>query len=92
MASPTGLWPKPTLDFKDEIRVYETEFAKLKDQLSDVEFVVDELVTSAEQVVSIKDRLKEVDGILVIHFTLGIAPILTEILSAGQPTMVFAVP
>ena len=92
MASPTGLWPKPTLDFKDEIRVYETEFAKLKDQLSDVEFVVDELVTSAEQVVSIKDRLKEVDGILVIHFTLGIGPILTEILSAGQPTMVFAVP
>ena len=92
MASPTGLWPKPTLDFKDEIRVYETEFAKFKDQLSDVEFVVDELVTSAEQVVSIKDRLKDVDGILVIHFTLGIGPILTEILSAGQPTMVFAVP
>jgi hypothetical protein len=87
-----GLWPKPDMDFQKEIQIYETEFKKLQDELSDVEFVVDELVTSPEQASNIKSRLKNVDGILAIHFNIGILPILNEILSAGIPTMVFAVP
>ena len=92
MGTSHGLWPKPNLDFQKEIRFYESEFAKLKDELSGVDFVVDELVTSPEQVGRIKDRLKNVDGILAIHFNIGIRPILNEILSVGQPTIVFAVP
>jgi hypothetical protein len=92
MGTSHGLWPKPNLDFQKEIRFYESEFAKLKDELSDVDFVVDELVTSPEQVARIKNSFKNVDGILTIHFNIGIRPILNEILSAGQPTMVFAVP
>ncbi len=92
MGSSHGLWPKPNLDFQKEIRFYESEFAKLKDELSDVDFVVDELVTSPDQVGRIKNSLKNVDGILAIHFNIGMRPILNEILSAGQPTMVFAVP
>jgi len=88
----SGLWPKPNLNFKEEIGFYESEFAKLKEELSDVDFVVDELVTSPEQVANIKSRLKNVDGILVIHLTLEVKGILDEILSSGQPTMVFAVP
>lgn len=92
MGTSQGLWPKPNLDFKKEIQIYESEFKKLKDELSDVEFVVDEMVTSPEQVSNIKSRLKDVDGILAIHFNIGIMPILNEILIAGRPTMVFAVP
>jgi len=92
MGTSSGLWPKPDLDFKKEIQVYESEFDKLKDELYDVDFVVSELVTSPEEVITIKDRLKDVDGILAIHFTIGIMPILNEILSEGVPTMVFAVP
>ncbi len=92
MATPHGHWPKPTLNFQDEIRFYESEFAKLKDELSDIEFVVDELVTSPGQVGSIKSRLKDVDGIMAIHFNNGVRPILNEILSVGRPTTVFAVP
>lgn len=92
MGTSQGLWPKPNLDFKKEIRFYESEFEKLKAELSDVEFVLDELVSSPEQVRTLKSRLQDVDGILAIHFTLGITPILNEILGAGQPTMVFAVP
>jgi hypothetical protein len=65
---------------------------KLKDELYDVEFVINELVTSPEEVNIIKSRLKDVDGILAIHFSIGIMPILNEILSTGVPTMVFAVP
>jgi len=92
MGTSGGLWPKPKLDFRNEIRFYESEFAKLKDELSDVEFVVDRLITSADQVGPFKSKLKEVDGILVIHLSMGIRSILNGILSVGKPTVVFAVP
>ncbi len=92
MGTSHGLWPKPNLNFKEEIRFYESEFLKLKDELSDVDFVVDELITTPEQVAPLKDKLKSVDGILAIHFNIGIGSILNEILSLGQPTIVFAVP
>lgn len=85
-------WPKPYLDLKKEVRFYESEFAKLKDELSDVKFVVDELVASPEQATSLKERLKDVDGILVIHLTMGTGGILKEILKSQKPTTVFAVP
>ena len=92
MGTSHGLWPEPNMDLTKEIQVYESEFGKLKNELSDVEFVVDELVTSPEQAINIRSRLKEADGILVIHFNIGIMPALREILSAGLPTIVFAVP
>ncbi len=92
MGTSQGLWPKPNLDFKKEINFYETEFEKLKNEFSDVEFVLDELVTSAEQVDNFKSGLTDVDGIMAIHLSIGITPILRAILSLGLPTMVFAVP
>jgi hypothetical protein len=87
-----GLWPKPNMNFAEEIRFYESRFAELKDEISDVEFTVNQLIATAEEVSGIKDQLKEADGILVIHFNIGIMPALNEILAVGQPTMVFAVP
>ncbi len=92
MGNSEGLWPKPDLNLEDEIRFYKSRFAELEDELSDVEFAVDELVSTPEEVVSIKDKLSGVDGILVIHLTLEISTILNEILSTGKPTMIFAVP
>jgi L-arabinose isomerase len=92
MGDAKGLWPKPNLDFQQEIKFYETEFGKLKDELSDVEFVVDELVTRPERIGELKSRLENVDGILVIHLSLEVMPILKEILSVNKPTMVFAIP
>ena len=80
------------MNFDNEIRFYESQFTNLSGELSDVEFVVNKLVTSAEEVSSIKNILENVDGILAIHLNIGIRPILSEILSTGQPTMVFAVP
>ncbi|MHC4194031.1 MAG: hypothetical protein ACYSP9_07635 [Planctomycetota bacterium] len=85
-------WPRPRLDLKKEIRFYEAEFAKLKDELSDVDFVVDELVASPEQVAALQGRLKGVDGILVVHLTMGTGGILKAILENNIPTAVFAVP
>ncbi len=92
MGTSHGLWPKPKLDLENEVRFYESRFAELKDELADVDFVVDELITSANQVGSIKDRLKDVDGILAIHFNIGVRSILNEILKSQKPTTVFAVP
>jgi len=92
MGTSHGLWPEPRMDLRKEIRFYESEFAKLKDELADVEFVIDRLITSAEQVGPLKNILKEMDGILLIHFNMGVRPILDEILSVGKPTVVFAVP
>jgi len=92
MGTSHGLWPEPRMDFRKEIRFYESEFAKLKNELSDVEFVVDQLVSSADQVGPLKNRLKEVDGILAIHFNIGVRPIINEVLSMGKPTVIFAVP
>jgi L-arabinose isomerase len=92
MGTSRGLWPKANMDFEAEIQSYKQEFAKLKDELSDVEFVVDELVTSPEQIGNLKDKLKSVDGILAIHFNIGVRSILNEIVSLGHPTIVFALP
>ena len=92
MGTLKGLWPKPHLNLQDEIRSYHSDFEKMQGELSDVEFVVDQVVTSPQQVNEIKDKLRNVDGILVIHLNLEVRPILMEILAAGRPTMVFAIP
>ncbi len=92
MGTKEGLWPKPKLSFQDEIRIYEAQFAKFGSEMADVDFVVDEIVTSAEAVARIKPRLQNVDGILVIHLSMGTGGILNEILSVGKPTAVFALP
>jgi len=92
MGTSQGLWPKPRLDFKNEIKFYESEFAKLSGELSDVEFVIDQMVSSPDQIKPLKSKLEGVDGILAIHFNIGVRPILNEILSVGKPTVLFAAP
>jgi hypothetical protein len=92
MGSAGGLWPKPKLNLDEEARSYKAAFDAMKDEVADVEFVVDQLVASPEQVRQLKDRFGSVDGILAIHLNMGISSTLAEILAAGRPTVVFAVP
>ena len=87
-----GLWPKPKLNLQDEVRFYEGQFAKLGKEVADVEFTGNALVTSAEAAQNLKGRLQDVDGVLVIHLSMGVGGILEAILSAGKPTAVFAIP
>lgn len=89
---PEAHYPNPNLDLKKEVAFYQSKFAEMRKELSDVEFVVDELVTSVEQIRPLTDRLKEADGILVIHLSLWIMPMLREILALGRPTVVFSIP
>jgi hypothetical protein len=92
MGLPDPHWPKPTLDLEKEIQFYESQFAIHKKELADVDFVVNRLVSSPEQVEKLKDNLKDVDGILAIHLTIWIRNILDAILEQGKPTIVFAAP
>ncbi len=92
MGLPDPHWPTPTLNLEKEIKFYESQFAQYKDQLADVDFVVNRLVSSPEQVEKLKDNLKDVDGILAIHLTIWIGRILEGLLAQGKPTVVFAAP
>jgi hypothetical protein len=92
LAIPGSGWPTPKLDLEAELRTYKAAFESLKGALADVEFVIDQMVTSPAQIEAMKNELKGVDGILVIHLNIGIWSILAEILKAGRPTMFFAVP
>jgi len=89
---PKAHYPNPNLDIQEEIKIYQAEFAKMKDQFADVEFVPDEWISSPEQVKALKDKLADADGILVIHLTLATLPILSEILALGRPTVIFSLP
>jgi len=92
IGQPGALWPTPKMDLNAELRRYEREFDRLSDELSDVDFVGNTLVTSPEEVRGLEDKLAEVDGILVIHLSMGISSTLDEILSIGRPTVLFAAP
>jgi hypothetical protein len=91
-AIPKALWPTPKLDLTAEVQRYETEFLRMRKDFADVDFPVDKLITQAEQVKELGDSLRDVDGILVIHLSMGITPILEEILRSRRPTVVFAAP
>ena len=92
VGTPGGHWPRPDLDIEEEARSYRAAMEKMKPELADVEFPVDELITSAGQAKQLAGRLSGVDGILVIHLKMGISAMLAEILAAGRPTVVFAAP
>jgi len=92
LANPQGLWPKPNLDLEAEARSYREACEGMKEELADVDFAVDQIITSPEQVAALQDSLAGVDGILAIHLNIGIGATLQEIVKAGVPTVVFAAP
>ncbi len=92
LGRPNAHWPTPTMDLDAEHKRYESEFARMKEEFADVDFVVNELITDRAQLTKVQDALKQVDGILVIHLSMGITEVLRDILAAGQPTMLFAAP
>ncbi len=87
-----ALWPKPDLNFEKEIRMYKAEFARMADELADVDWVVDELITSNEQLGPLRNKIAQADGVLVIHLKMGVSSILKAIVGIGKPTMLFAIP
>lgn len=89
---PKAHYPNPAIDLASEMRTYQGHFDKLQGELSDVDFVVDELVGTPEQVKALGDRIAGCDGVLAIHLTLGVLPVMTALLAMGRPTMIFSPP
>lgn len=87
-----GGWPKPDLDVDQEMKTYEGHFAKLKEELADVDFTVNELVSTADQAAGMASKAADADGVLVIHLTMGAEGVLPAVVKWGKPTVVFAVP
>ena len=85
-------WPSPAVMMKEDVEKYEAELAQLKPKLADIEFVDAGLVSSAADLARAKEKLKDVDGILVIHLALGTGPLITGLLELGPPVVVFAKP
>lgn len=92
MGIPKAHWPTPALDLEAETRRYETEIAGMKSGFSDIEFTMSRLMTKPEQIADIAGILAEADGILAIHLSMGITPLLAELLKFKKPTMLFAAP
>ncbi|MCX7013992.1 MAG: hypothetical protein NTW86_15805 [Candidatus Sumerlaeota bacterium] len=92
MGIPKAKWPTPDLDLNAEVETYEREFARLSRELADVEFVGSQLVTALAQANGLAETLADVDGVLAIHLSMGVTPILRALLAAGKPTMLFAAP
>jgi L-fucose isomerase-like protein len=82
----------PGMDLAAERKSYEEQFAQMASELADVDFFVDELVTEEKQATQLQEQLKTADGILLIHLSMGVTPLLRAILAAGRPTALFAAP
>jgi hypothetical protein len=89
---PNAHWPTPKMDINEEMRRYESEFARQQPDFADVDFVLNELITKKEQIGNLREQLKGVDGILVIHLSMGVTDALRELLANRKPTMLFAAP
>ncbi|HPP52860.1 MAG TPA: hypothetical protein PK777_07920 [Thermoguttaceae bacterium] len=92
MGRPGAHWPEPRMDLEAERRSYLEAFQAMGDQVADVDFAVDELVTDPKQIEALKERIAQCDGVLAIHLSMGVGGILGALLATGRPTMIFAAP
>lgn len=92
LGKPKAHWPTPDLDLETERQRYEAYFAKHPRAFRDVEFVGNGLITDKAQVAEQKDQWAKVDGILLIHLSMGVKEIVEQILTSRRPTALFAAP
>ncbi|MEW6235986.1 MAG: hypothetical protein AB1656_11405 [Candidatus Omnitrophota bacterium] len=83
-------WPKATVDLNMEMKQFEEEFAKLSLALEDIEFVGGDLVSTDEQMAAVLEKFKDLDGILVLHLTMGAGSYLESMLKLKVPVILFA--
>jgi hypothetical protein len=85
-------WPSATVDVPAAMKRYEGELARLAPKLGDIEFVNAGLVADAPQLAQAKEKFRNVDGILVLHLTMGIGQQLQGLLELGVPIVLFSLP
>ena len=85
-------WPMAKVDVNADMKSFEASLAKLGAGLADVEFVEGGLIANEQQLAAAKEKFKNVDGILVIHLTMGIGAQLESLFELGKPVVLFALP
>ncbi|MCX8109544.1 MAG: hypothetical protein N3G20_12160, partial [Verrucomicrobiae bacterium] len=85
-------WPTSTVDLEAEVHKFEEEFARLSKEFADVEFVEAGLLSDNQQINSAKEKLKDVDGILAVHLTLGTEQRIKGLLELKRPMVMFTLP
>ncbi len=87
-----GGWPSPTIDPKDDIKWIESELAKLQPHFADIEFVDGGHVMNPSEMAAVKEKFRDVDGILLIPLSMFIGGYIKDILSLDIPTVFFTLP
>ena len=85
-------WPSSTVDVPAEMKRCERELARLGPRLADVEFVNAGLIQDTAALGKAKEQFKSVDGILVMHLTMGIGGQLQSLMELGIPIVLFSLP
>jgi hypothetical protein len=85
-------WPKPAFEPKVEMAKFQQQLAAIEAQPANVKFIGGELVQTPEEAAKVAAGLAGADGVLVIHLSLGIMPLLKTLIDVGRPTLVFSQP
>jgi hypothetical protein len=85
-------WPRAAVDLPAEMKAFEQKLGKLGQGLADIEFVEGGLIENDQQLARAKDSFRGVDGILVIHLSMGIGGQLQSLFDLNTPIVLFAPP
>ncbi len=85
-------WPSHAVDVPAEMNRCERELAKLGSRMADVEFISAGLVQDDAALAKAKEQFAGVDGILVMHLTMGIGAQLQSLMDLGIPIVLFSLP
>lgn len=91
LGKPEAHWPTPTMNMAAEVESYR-QYLKTDQAFEDVEFVGDIVATTPQELSGVLPALNDVDGLLVIHISMGIRDTLAELLKLNKPTVLFAQP
>jgi len=85
-------WPKPEFDVKAEVARFEAALALAEKKLGNVRLVGGEIVQTPAQAAAAVARVKQADGVLLVHLSLGTGHLMQQIVEAGRPTVIFSQP
>lgn len=85
-------WPSSTVDLEADAKAFEKALAKISPQLRDYEFVDVGIVSDDRQMSAAMEKFKDVEGVLVIHLTMGITGHLQKLFQLNVPIVLFSLP
>jgi len=93
LASQTPSWPRPDVNLEQDKSEIEAQLAELqKRHPGEIQFTGGELLREGTDISASVHSAAQDDGILAFNLTSGLGPILTKVLSADRPTLLFSRP